>query len=179
MIKCNVLQVGAATPAPTSEKPSWLQKALSNFVMLRKTAAWLEGKNELLCMPVVVTASPRASASSLAGTASAKSCVKDIYLRPVTDTQMHTVVLGLAKWSKKLSHHTCATATTAGAASAVAWWQSMLAMPDPVPLGRQLSAAKQRVSCRPAVTQHGSIWGKSVCALGPCVACGNNIAWMC
>jgi len=38
--------------------------------MLRKTAAELEGNGELLCMPVVITASTRSSACSLQGTAS-------------------------------------------------------------------------------------------------------------
>ena len=43
-------------------------------------------------MPVVLTASTRASASSLTGTSSSKSRVKDVLLRPLSDMQMHAVV---------------------------------------------------------------------------------------
>ena len=71
--KCNLLQVGAAAPAPALRKASWLQWALSNFVALRKSAAELQGKDELQCMPVVITASTHASASSLSNTANARS----------------------------------------------------------------------------------------------------------
>ncbi|DBA90365.1 TPA: hypothetical protein ACH3X1_003646 [Trebouxia sp. C0004] len=51
-------EAGAAVPAPTSQKPSWLQAALSHFVMLRKTAAELKGNGELLSMPVVTLPAP-------------------------------------------------------------------------------------------------------------------------
>ena len=100
LAECNLSQVGAAIPAPTLDKPSWLQFALSHFVMLRKVAADLEGQNELLCMPVIITASTRASASSLRGTANGESRVKDVHLRPLTDMQMQAVVVSLAKRSK-------------------------------------------------------------------------------
>lgn len=68
--------------------------------MLRQRAADLEGQNELLCMPVVITASTRASASSLRNTASGQSRVKDVHLRPLTDVQMQAVIVGLAKRSQ-------------------------------------------------------------------------------
>lgn len=97
---CNLLQVGAADPAPTLQKPSWLQDALSQFVKLRKRAAELEGQGELLCMPVAITASTRASASSLRNTTSGTSKVKDIHLRPLTDVQMKDLILSLAKRSR-------------------------------------------------------------------------------
>ncbi len=97
LAECNSLQAGAAVPAPTLQKPSWLQAALSHFVMLRKTAAELEGNGELLCMPVVITASTRSSASSLQGTASGHSLVKDVHVRPLTETQMQAVIFDLAK----------------------------------------------------------------------------------
>lgn len=100
MNEWNLLQVGAAAPAPTLQKASWLQHALSTFVALRKSAAALQGKDELLCMPVVITASTHASASSLSNTANARSRVKDIHLRPLTDMQMQALVVSLAKSSK-------------------------------------------------------------------------------
>ncbi|KAL3159353.1 hypothetical protein ABBQ32_011304 [Trebouxia sp. C0010 RCD-2024] len=68
--------------------------------MLRQRAADLEGQNELLCMPVVITASTRASASSLRNTASGQSRVKDVHLRPLTDMQMQAVIQSLAKRSQ-------------------------------------------------------------------------------
>ena len=91
--------MGAAIPAATLQKPSWLQFALAHFVMLRQRAADLEGQNELLCMPVVITASTRASASSLRNTAR-HSRVKDVHLRPLTDMQMQAVIQSLAKRSQ-------------------------------------------------------------------------------
>ena len=99
LAETKLLQVGAAIPTPTLQKPSWLQFALSHFVQLRKTAAELEGQNELFCMPVIITASTRASASSLHGTASGQSRVKDVHLRPLTDLQMEGVIVSLAKRS--------------------------------------------------------------------------------
>jgi len=97
LAECNLLQAGAAVPAPTLQKPSWLQAALSHFVMLRKRAAELEGNGELLCMPVVITASTRSSASSLQGTASGHSLVKDVHVQPLTEMQMQAVIFDLAK----------------------------------------------------------------------------------
>ena len=64
--------------------------------MLRKTAAGLEERGELLCMPVMATASTVASGSSFY---SGYSRVKDIQLRPLTDMQMQAVVVDLAKRS--------------------------------------------------------------------------------
>ena len=91
------MQAGAAKPAPTLQKSSWLQSLLSHFVMLRKRAAQLEKDGKLLCMPVAITASTRSSASSLQGTASGHSKVKDVHVRPLTDSQMQAVVLDLMK----------------------------------------------------------------------------------
>ena len=71
--------------------------------MLRKTAAELEGKGELLCMPVVITASTRSSASNLQGTASGYSRVKDIHVQPLTEMQMQAVIFDLAK---RIQHDT-------------------------------------------------------------------------
>ena len=65
--------------------------------MLRKRAAELEGNGELLCMPVVITASTRSTASSLQGTASGQSFVKDVPVRPLSETQMQAVIFDLAK----------------------------------------------------------------------------------
>ena len=93
-----ILQAGAVRPRPTLQNPSWLQCALGCFVELRKDAAWLEGQNELLCMPVAITASTHASASSLRVTAR-HSWTVDIHLRPLTDVQMQAVIVGLAKRS--------------------------------------------------------------------------------
>ncbi len=87
---------------PLQPCSSWLQTALSHFVMLRKTAAELEGNGELLCMPVVITAITRSSASSLQGTASGHSLVKDVHVRPLTETQMQAVIFDLAKRLKNL-----------------------------------------------------------------------------
>jgi len=95
--ECNPLQAGAAVPAPILQEPSWLQSALSHFVMLRKRAAALEEKGELLCMPVVITASTRSSASSLQGAGCRHSRVKDVHVRPLTETQMQAVICDLAK----------------------------------------------------------------------------------
>ena len=79
------------------QKPSWLQNSLSHFVMLRKIAAELEGTGELCCMPVAITASTRSSASSLQGTASRHSKVKDVHMRLLTDSQMQAVVFDFVK----------------------------------------------------------------------------------
>ena len=65
--------------------------------MLRQKAAELEGNGELLCMPVVITASTRSTASSLQGTASGHSLVKDVHVRPLSEMQMQAVVFDLAK----------------------------------------------------------------------------------
>ena len=92
--------MGAAVPAPTLQKPSWLQDALSHFVTLRNRAAELEGNGELLCMPVVITASTRSSASSLQGTASGHSLVKDVHCQPLTEMQMQAVIIDLATRNK-------------------------------------------------------------------------------
>jgi len=97
LAECNPLQAGAAKPAPALQTPSWLQVALSHFVMLRKAAADLEAKGELLCMPVVITASTRSSASSLQNTASGHSYSKDVHVRSLTETQMQAVICDLAK----------------------------------------------------------------------------------
>lgn len=49
------------------------------------------------CMPVCVIASTRASASSLGGTASRKSRVKDIHLFPLDVSQMQAVISNLVE----------------------------------------------------------------------------------
>ena len=86
-------QVDVAQPEPMPGQPSWLQHALSNFVQLRLLAAQEEQKGTLHCMPVVLTASRRASASTLTGTlSSGRSKVKDIRIRPLSDIQMHAAV---------------------------------------------------------------------------------------
>ena len=97
LTECNSLQAGATVPPPVVGKPSWLQHTLSQFVQLRMTAAELEADGELLCMPVVITASTRSLGSSLQGTASGESRVKDVHLRPLTDGQMQAVVSDLTK----------------------------------------------------------------------------------
>lgn len=99
----SLCQVGAAAPVSTPTQPSWISRALSYFVMLRKEAAELEGRGELMCMPVAITASTRASASSLHNTASGNSKVKDIHLRPLTKRQMHALVLSLVRRSSLAS----------------------------------------------------------------------------
>ena len=91
-LRAYFLQVGAAQPEPKPDQSSWLQHALSNFVHLRLLAAHAEQAGTLHCMPVVLTASTRASASSLTGTSSGRSKVKDVLLRPLSDNQMHAVV---------------------------------------------------------------------------------------
>lgn len=93
------MQVGAASPGATLQEPSWLQTVLASFAWLRKEAASHEGQHELLFMPLVITASSRASASSLQVTAR-HSRTKDIHLRPLTDLQMQAVIVGLAKRSR-------------------------------------------------------------------------------
>lgn len=122
LAECNLLQAGAAVPAPTPQKPSWLQAALSHFVMLRKRAVELEGNGELLCMPVVITASTRSSASSLQGTASGHSLVKDVHVQPLTEMQMQAVIFDLAKRNQRPSG-TQLTSNTAAAPTATDWWQ--------------------------------------------------------
>ena len=57
--------------------------------MLRQKAAELEGNGELLCMPVVITASTRSTASSLQGTAHVKPRhAKTVHVRPLSEMQM-------------------------------------------------------------------------------------------
>ena len=91
-LRARFLQVGAAQPKPKPDQPSWLQHLLSNFVQLRWSAAQAEQKRTLHCMPLVLTASTCASASSLTGTSSGKIKVKDVLLRPLSDSEMHAVV---------------------------------------------------------------------------------------
>lgn len=85
-------QVDVAQPEPMPGQPSWLQHALSNFVHLRWLAAQGEQKGTMHCMPIVLTASTRASASTLSEPQSSRSKVKDVLLRPLSDIQMHAVV---------------------------------------------------------------------------------------
>lgn len=66
---------------------------------LRHEAAKLEAQGTLLCLPVGITASTCASASSLNQTANGTSLVKDMHLSPLTGDQMQTLVISLAKRS--------------------------------------------------------------------------------
>lgn len=93
------MQVGATSSGATLQQSSWLQTVLASFAWLRKEAASVEEQHELLCMPVVITASSRASASSLQITAR-HSLTKYIHLCPLTSLQMQAVITGLAKCSR-------------------------------------------------------------------------------
>ena len=79
------------------QAPTWFQKLLHEFVNLREAAAQEEAAGRLAAMPVVVTASTRASASSLAGTQSGKSKVKDLQLARLSDEDMQRIVEDFAK----------------------------------------------------------------------------------
>ncbi len=100
-LRAHFPQVGAAQPEPKPDQPSWLQHVLTNFVHLRWLAAQAEQKGTLYCMPVVLTASTCASASSLSGPSSGRSKVKDVLLRPLSDIQMHAVLRNVMTCMKR------------------------------------------------------------------------------
>eukprot|EP00898_Chlorokybus_atmophyticus_P002411 jgi/Chlat1/3170/Chrsp22S00248 len=88
-----VLAIDEANAVPSdssSSKATWLQNMISEFVSLR--AAVRQEADGLCCMPVIVTASTCASASSLAATASRKSSVRDLRLPALTLQQMTDIV---------------------------------------------------------------------------------------
>lgn len=73
-----LLQANAAQPP---DKVTWLQHQLSVGVSLRRQAMTEEtSEGQLCCLPVFVTASTRASATSLTLTASGRSPVAELYV---------------------------------------------------------------------------------------------------
>ncbi len=78
-------------PDAATTKATWLQHLLSNFVGLREEAVNAEA--QLHCMPVVITASTRASASTMQHTASGNSKTKDLQLWPLTEQESTSIVL--------------------------------------------------------------------------------------
>ena len=87
--------------------PTWFQKLLHEFVNLREAAAEEEAAGRLAAMPVVVTASTRASASSLAGTQSGKSKVKDLQLARLGNKDMQRIVEKFAERVLGIDRVTC------------------------------------------------------------------------
>ncbi len=93
--QANAVQPVRLDPKGAVSEATWLQQQLSNFVRLRTEA--VKAQAQLQCMPVIITASTRASASTLQNTASGNSKVKDLQLWPLTEQESASVVLDLVQ----------------------------------------------------------------------------------
>jgi len=93
-----MLQRDSAAP----HEATWLQHALEHTARLRSMA--VEVQAELHCMPVIITATTRASVCTLKNTASDRSLVRDLQIWPLTEENIICIVqdllqrMGKASW---------------------------------------------------------------------------------
>jgi len=92
--------VQRASAAPYG--PTWLQRALDYFARLRFKAAG--AKAQLQCLPVVITASSRASACTLRNTASHRGQAMDLQLWPLSEDDSVRIVQDLLQRMGRASH---------------------------------------------------------------------------